>query len=146
MVSSHSTGRSCHLYGIFMNRGCYSPFSRPIYGPLVCGGYDAAGCWERGARRAALTEPNQVAHAAGLGVNFDLWLVNATRRVRRGGSLLPRSTWSSKRSQPPTTGLGGTHLHRPSIIYFCQPNHRWSGMTVTLTATPCWLSIIYFMC
>jgi hypothetical protein len=111
----------------------------------ICG-YDAAGCWERGARRAALTEPNQVAHAAGLGVNFDLWLVNATRRVRRGGSLLPRSTWSSKRSQPPTTGLGGTHLHRPSIIYFFQPNHRWSGMTVTLTATPCWLSIIYFMC
>ena len=30
----------------------------------ICG-YDAAGCWERGARRRALTEPNQVAHAAG---------------------------------------------------------------------------------
>ena len=34
--------------------------------------------------RGSLAEPNQVAHAAGLGVNFDFWLVNATRRVRRG--------------------------------------------------------------
>ena len=39
-----------------------------------------------------------------------------TRRV--AASTFHVESWSSKRSQPPTTGLGGTHLHRPSIIYF----------------------------